>query len=211
MREWRAVFVILAALALLGASATFAQEGQVKKEEPAAAPAGGTAAPAPAGEGAVPSLTKPDVDGWLDGMMPYALSIGDIAGAVITVVKDSQILTERGFGLADVKSRRPVDPERTLFRPGSVSKLFTWTAVMQLYEQGKIDLDADVNTYLKNFKIPATYPQPITMKHLLSHTPGFEDLSMGIIALTVKDISPLGKFLATHMPARVRPPGEVTS
>jgi CubicO group peptidase (beta-lactamase class C family) len=78
------------------------------------------------------------VDGWLNGLIPYALSVGDVAGAVV-VVKDGQILTQRGFGLADVKSRKPVDPERTLFRPGSVSKLFTWTAVMKQVEAGKLD------------------------------------------------------------------------
>ena len=99
-----------------------------------------------------------DVDAWLDGYMPYAMETGDIAGAVVVVVKDGQVLTERGFGYADVAKRMPVDPSATLFRPGSVSKLFTWTAVMQLVEQGKLDLDADVNTYL-DFKIPAARRQ----------------------------------------------------
>ena len=90
-------------------------------------------------------LTTDDVNAWLDGYMPYALHTGDIAGAVVAVVKDGQILTERGYGYSDVAKRAPVDPKLTLFRPGSVSKLITWTAVMQLVEQGKIDLDADVN------------------------------------------------------------------
>jgi CubicO group peptidase (beta-lactamase class C family) len=98
-----------------------------------------------------------------------------------------------------------------MFHPGSVSKLFTWTAVMQLYEQGKLNLDADVNTYLKGFQIPATFPQPITLNHLLSHTPGFEDRSTGMMAREPRDLRPLGEFLASHMPARVRPPGELTS
>ncbi len=85
--------------------------------------------------------------------MPFALGVGDLAGAVVTVVKDGQILTERGFGYADVATKKPVDPKLTLFRPGSVSKLVTWTAVMQLVEQGKIDLDTDINEYL-DFKVP---------------------------------------------------------
>src|SRR4051812_33547224 len=97
-------------------------------------------------------LTKADVEAWLDGFLPYALERGDVAGAVIVVVKDGAILTQKGYGYADVAARKPVDPARTLFRAGSVSKLFTWTAVMQLVEQGKIDLDADVNGYL-DFKI----------------------------------------------------------
>src|SRR3546814_1498657 len=80
--------------------------------------------------------------------MPYALAAGDIAGAVVVVVKDGQALLQKGYGYADLEKHTPVDPADTLFRPGSISKLFTWTAVMQLVEQGKLDLDADVNQYL---------------------------------------------------------------
>ena len=76
-------------------------------------------------------LTKADVDAWLDGYMPYAIKAGGIPGAVVVVVKDGQPLTMRGFGYSDLKTAKPVDPNLTLFRPGSVSKLFTWTAVMQ--------------------------------------------------------------------------------
>ena len=125
---------------------------------PAAAPLCALAllGPAHAEESApatAPQMTRADVEAWLDGFMPYALQRGDIAGAVVVVVKDGQILAEKGYGYADVAKHVPVDPEHTLFRPGSVSKLFTWTAVMQQVERGKLDLDADVNQYL-DFKIP---------------------------------------------------------
>jgi CubicO group peptidase (beta-lactamase class C family) len=126
------------------------------------------------------ALTTEDVDAWLDGYMPYALHTGDIAGAVVAVVKDGKVLTERGYGFSDVGKRTAVDPKQTLFRPGSVSKLFTWTAVMQMVEQGKIDLDADVNQYL-DFKIPARDGKPVTMRNLMQHTAGFEEQSKGII------------------------------
>jgi CubicO group peptidase (beta-lactamase class C family) len=152
-----------------------------------------------------------ELEAFLDGIMAVHLEANHVAGATIAVVKDGKLFFAKGYGWADLKNKKPVLADRTLFRPGSVSKLFVWTAVMQLYEQGKIDLDADINTYLKDFKIPATYPQPITMKHLLSHTPGFEDLITGLWARTAKDLTPLGKFLAAHIPARVRPPGELTS
>ena len=99
-------------------------------------------------------------------------------GAVVAVVKDGQILTERGYGYSDVAKRTPVDPKLTLFRPGSVSKLFTWTAVMQLVEQGKIDLDADVNQYL-DFKIPARDGKPITMRNLMQHIAGLRGAGQG--------------------------------
>ena len=103
-----------------------------------------------------PSLSKTDVDAWLDGMMPYALAAGDIPGAVVVVVKDGQILTERGYGFADLKTQRKMEPGTTLIRPGSVTKTFTWTAVMQLVQSGKINLDQDINTYL-DFKIPPAF------------------------------------------------------
>ena len=93
-------------------------------------------------------LSAADAEAWLDGYFPYALHAGDIAGAVVVIVKDGQVLLEKGYGYADYEQRIPVDPKSTLFRWGSTSKLFTWTAVMQLVEQGKIDLDADVNQYL---------------------------------------------------------------
>ena len=117
-------------------------------------------------------LERADLEAWLDGMVPATLAKDDIAGAVITVVKDGQVLFQKGYGYSDVAKRTPVDPEKTLFRPGSVSKLFTWTAVMQLVEAGKIDLDADINTYL-DFKIPARADGPITMRHVMTHTAGF--------------------------------------
>ncbi len=125
-------------------------------------------------------LTQEDANAWLDGYMPYALHTGDIAGAVVAIVKDGKVLTERGYGFSDVEKRTPVDPEKTLFRPGSVSKLLTWTAVMQLVEQGKIDLDADVNQYL-DFKIPAFDGKPVTMRNIMQHTAGFEEQAKGIL------------------------------
>src|SRR5262249_58577381 len=89
-------------------------------------------------------LSPEDLGPLLEGFVPAAIDGGDIAGAAVVVVKDGRILLERGYGYADLATRQPVDPERTLFRPGSIAKLFTWTAVMQLAEQGRIDLDRDV-------------------------------------------------------------------
>ena len=147
-------------------------------------------------------LTKNDVDAWLDGYMPYALNSGDIPGAVVTVVKDGQILTARGYGYANVENRTPVIPNRTLFRPGSVSKLVTWTAVMQQVEKGKIDLDADVNNYL-DFKIPPRNGQPVTMRQLMTHTAGFEETAKYLIILDPKKLRPLGDYLKNWVPERI--------
>jgi CubicO group peptidase (beta-lactamase class C family) len=130
-----------------------------------------------------------------------------IAGAAVSVVKDGKLLFAKGYGYADLEKGIPVDPGLTVFRIGSVTKLFTWTAVMQLVEQGKLDLDADVNTYL-DFRIPDTYSHPITLKHLLTHTAGFEDRHVDMVKLKDEDLAPPREWLASHIPARVRPPGE---
>src|SRR5499427_47365 len=169
----------------------------------AAAPENAAVTPAPVAA-AVP-LTAEDANAWLDGYMPYALKTGDIAGAVVAVVKDGQILTARGFGYADVATRKPVDPKLTLFRPGSVSKLFTWTAVMQLVEQGKIDLDADVNQYL-DFTIPAREGKPVTMRELMQHTAGFEEQAKGVITENPKAPG-FETLLKAWVPVRVFAPG----
>lgn len=148
---------------------------------------------------------------FLDGVMVAHMESYHIAGAVVAVVKDGKLFFAKGYGYADVEKKKPVIADKTLFRTGSTGKLFTWTAVMQLQEKGLIDLEADINTYLNKFKIPETFPQPITMTHLLTHTPGFEDRFTGLAVRKPEDIVPLGEYLARHMPARVRPPGQLTA
>ena len=150
-------------------------------------------------------LNKADVDAWLDGFMPYALKAGGVPGAVVVVVKDGQPLTMRGFGYSDVKTQKPVDPNITLFRPGSVSKLFTWTAVMQQVQAGKLNLDADVNQYL-DFKIPAYHLKPVTLRNLMTHTGGFEETAKYLIKYDTKP-DPLGKVLSRWVPERIYEPG----
>ncbi|MET0230024.1 MAG: serine hydrolase domain-containing protein [Rhodanobacteraceae bacterium] len=148
-------------------------------------------------------ITKSDVDAWLDGYMPFALATGDIAGAVVVVVRDGEIVTERGFGYADVASKKPVDPKLTLFRPGSVSKLFTWTAVMQLVEQGRIDLDADVNPYLpEDFQVPPRDGKPVTMRNIMTQTAGYKEQIKNIITEN-PDTPDYVTLLKRWMPNRV--------
>ncbi len=147
-------------------------------------------------------LTKTDVEAWLDGFTPYALQRGEVAGAVVVMVKDGQVLLAKGYGYADVAARKPVDPERTLFRAGSVSKLFTWTAVMQLVEQGKLDLDADINGYL-DFKIPPRNGKPITLRNIMTHTPGFDEAIRALIIANPKDLPTLEVAQKHWIPPRV--------
>jgi CubicO group peptidase (beta-lactamase class C family) len=151
-----------------------------------------------------------ELEAFVDGVMTAFLADKHVAGATVSVVKDGQLFFAKGYGFADFDRRKPVDPERTMFRIGSVSKLFTWTAVMQLVEQGKLDLDKDINEYL-DFEIPATYPEPITLTHVLTHTPGFEEDSRDLFTEDPARIAPMSQWLPAHLPKRVRPPGTFSS
>jgi len=155
----------------------------------------------------VHELTAQDLEIFLDGIMPLQLERDDIAGATVAVVKNGKLLFAKGYGYSDYENKKPVSAEETLFRPGSVSKLFTWTAVMQLAEQGKLDLDRDVNDYI-DFKIQEAFGKPITLKNILTHTPGFEEQIKDLIR-TGSESPNLGEYLKTHIPARIYPPGTV--
>jgi CubicO group peptidase (beta-lactamase class C family) len=148
-----------------------------------------------------------ELEVFLDELFAKQMEEYHIAGAAVSVVKDGELFFAKGYGYADLEKGIPVDPEETIFSIGSVGKLFTWTAVMQLVEQGKLDLGVDVNTYL-DFRIPDTYPQPITLEHLLTHTSGFEERWVGSVVSDAKDVVPAGEWLVSHMAARVRPPGD---
>ena len=162
-----------------------------------------TTVPALPGQSTGPAtLSTADVNAWLDGYMPYALKTANIAGAVVAIVKGPAILTTRGYGYADVAERTPVDPAATLFRPGSVSKLVTWTAVMQQVEQGKIDLDADVNRYL-DFKIPTRDGKPVTMRSLMQHVAGFEEQAKYIMSTDGSPVPAYDALLKQWIPTRI--------
>ncbi len=148
-----------------------------------------------------------ELEAFLDDFFARAMEDYHIAGAAVAVVKDGKLFFAKGYGYADLEKKIPVDPETTIFRIGSVGKLFTWTAVMQLVEQGKLDLDADINTYL-DFRLPDTYPQPITLKHLMTHTSGFEDRWLESLVSDSSELVPAREWLIANNPGRVRPPGE---
>lgn len=164
----------------------------------------------------------PDLEAFMDAVIQEQLESQDIPGATVAVVADGEIRLVKGYGMADGTDRpslsgdgqtlppdfRPVDGQQTLFRTGSVGKLITWTAVMQLAEQGRLDLDADVNDYL-DFTIPATFPQPVTLAHLLTHTGGFEDVGEALFGFEEAQMLPLRAYLTQLQPARIFPPGEV--
>ena len=165
-----------------------------------------TAAPAtPSGGHA---LTGPDLEAFFDGIFPLQLERSDIAGTSVLVMKDGQVLFEKGYGFSNVKDKKPVDPNATIFRLASISKLFTWVSIMQLAEQGKVDIDADVNRYL-DFQIRPAFNNPVTLRNLMTHTGGFEEKITNIIVLDPKKQPTLRDDLMHYQPMRLFPPGAV--
>ena len=155
------------------------------------------------------SESKVLFDSHFDELIQNKMEQHGIPGTVIVIVKDGEILFSHGYGYANLDKKIPVDPEKSLFRVGSISKVLTGTAVMQMIEQGKIDMYTDVNEYLHSFQIPATFDTPITMKHLLTHTAGFDDRYIGKSARNLEDRISLAEYSEKHLPQRIMPPGEI--
>jgi CubicO group peptidase (beta-lactamase class C family) len=157
-----------------------------------------------------------ELEAYLDGIIKTQMDDQHIAGAIVSVVQNGEILLLKGYGYADLEKRIAADPRQSLFRIGSTSKIFTWTAVMQLVEEGKLDLDTDINSYL-DFEIPAALyhssedfrPDPITLTHLMTHTPGFEDIGEGLFVLKPEKIVSLESYIKDNIPARIYKPGTV--
>ena len=183
------VVALLASLSLLTACGSTSSSANLPPREP------------PSGEH---QLTAEDVNAWLDGKLPDALKNGDIPGAVVTVVKDGQVVTTRGYGWADTGASggQPVavDPQKSLFRVASVSKIPTSIAAMQLVEQGKVDLDADISAYL-DFEIERRFDEPLTLRHLLTHSAGFEEHG------SLTPTTDLEAYVKNDLPAQVFAPG----
>jgi CubicO group peptidase (beta-lactamase class C family) len=160
-----------------------------------------------------------DADEWADFLhrrMVRFTEEENIPNAVIALVSEGRISLMQGYGHADMEAGIPVDPETHLFRVGSVSKIFTWAAVLQLAEKGQLSLDEDIRTYTGTdpdfrilFDIPDTEAGPgaITLRHLMSHSAGFANTFEGLFSFTEQP--PLKQYLAERMPARIFPPGEV--
>jgi len=183
----------IAGLWLVAAPAAVGQEKQVQVE-----PAASTGHP----------LEGADLEAFFDGIVPLQLERSDVAGASVLVMKDGQTLLRKGYGYADVERKTPVDPVATAFRLASISKLFTWISVMQLAEQHKLDLDTDVNTYL-DFQIRPAFGKPVTLRNLMTHTAGFEEVIRDLLFTNPKDKVPLRQFLIDNQPNRLFPPGAI--
>ncbi len=159
--------------------------------------------------------TRPPIDSaelahFIDPLIAAQMEKEHIPGAVFVLVQNGRVLYQRGYGLANLATRTPVDPEKTIWRIGSISKVFTATAVVQLADRGRFKLTDDVNSYLTRFKVPATFPEPVTFEHLLTHTAGFDEIRPGTRAETAAGLLPICDFVSTRL-VRLRPPGRIIS
>jgi len=200
---WRLPGIVRAAVCIV--AALFAAQIALADTKPEAE----AALVAPTALPAQPALDPKDIAAFLDGLVPLQIEQNDIAGATISIIKDGQVIFAKGYGYADVKAKKPVSAEKTLFRIGSITKLFTWTSVMQLVEQGKLDLDADINTYL-DFEIPKTFGKPVTMRNLMTHRGGFQDTIKNLGAQNAGKAD-LGKYVRENVPAQIFEPGTTPS
>lgn len=136
---------------------------------------------------------------FLDPIFAERMEKLHVPGAVISVVKDGKIIFTKGYGVTNVETQTPIVPDKTLFRIGSITKVFTALAVMQLADTGKINLKDDVNNYLKGVTVPTTFAWPITFDNLLTHTSGLDEISPGRSTNNEAEVIPLGSFLKARI------------
>lgn len=149
---------------------------------------------------------------FLDSYIPDHFIGYNITGMTISIVENDEMVFAKGYGSRNLyPTVKPVIANQTLFRVGSISKTFVAVAVLQLVEDGILDLDTDINNYLTMFQIPNTYQEPITLKHLLTHSAGFEEFAYNSLVPTIVYMPTLQEVVSIAIPERVHPPGIITS
>lgn len=149
-----------------------------------------------------------ELETFADVFFPTQMETLHIPGVVFVLVQDGRVVLAKGYGDADLADSISMSPDTTVMRIGSISKTFVATAVMQLVEQGKLDVHTDVNQYLTTFQLEDTYRKPVTLAHLLTHTAGFVDPPY-VSNTDPAFVQPLGPYLAKAMPPRTNRPGKV--
>jgi CubicO group peptidase (beta-lactamase class C family) len=148
-----------------------------------------------------------ELEKFLDSIFAEQMEKQHIPGAAFIFVKDGKVFFSNGYGFANVERQQRVVPEQTLFRIGSISKVFTAAAIVQLADRRRINLHTDVNRYLKTLKVAETFPEPVTAAHLITHTAGFDEIRPGTQGPTAASVLPLADFLRTRL-VRIQPPGD---
>ncbi|MEW5917889.1 MAG: serine hydrolase domain-containing protein, partial [Gemmatimonadota bacterium] len=156
-------------------------------------------------------LTPPQLGALLDSVVPAAISATHVPGAVVAVVRNDSVIALRGYGFAELEDSMRADPERSIYRLASIAKLFVATVVLNDVHAGKLSLDRDIQSYVPDVRIPPTFAEPITLRHLLTHTAGFDERVIGYAARSREEMQPLGAYLAARLPDRGWAPGVLVS
>lgn len=162
------------------------------------------ASPSPSVRTAAPADLS-SLAAFVDGAVAQEIASREVAGAVVTVVQDGRILFSRGYGFRDADRTVPVDGLDTLVRPGSISKLFTWIALAQQIEGGKVEMDAPIGRYI-DFTVPMVGERPILVRDLFSHSPGLSDVD-DFIRRPPQIPEPYAIWLKAHIPRAEWTPG----
>lgn len=147
-----------------------------------------------------------ELEARLDSVIEMNMESSHTPGLAYILVKDGEVVLKRGYGFTTLgEAIEHVNPDSTIFRIGSVTKTFTALALLQLVDDGKINLHVDVNKYLTSIQVPNSYEAPITVHHLLTHTAGFDEIN-GRRVFSEDQLIPLDEFLEDRL-IRVREPG----
>lgn len=145
---------------------------------------------------------------FIDSLINTQFSKEHIPGGAFVFVKDGKIFYMKGYGISDIERNTKVDPEKTIFRIGSISKVFTADALLQLADRKQLDLRKDVNNYLQEIKVPSGFSQPITTEHLLTHSAGLDEIRPGTQVSDSASVQPFNTFLRNKL-IRLWDPGKI--
>ena len=160
------------------------------------------------------ALPPAELEAFVDGVVRQAMAREHIAGVTVSVVQNGQVVLKKGYGFASLSPARKVDPDKTLFRIGSISKTFTWISLMKEIEAGRIRQDAPINLYLpERLQVRDNgFRTPVRVINLMDHSPGFEDRALGhLFEKNVARVRPMAEYLRQERPRRVRAPGEASA
>ncbi len=137
----------------------------------------------------------------LDSILPELMTRHRVPGLALAIVRGPEVRLA-GFGSARLADQSPVDPVTTVFRLGSVGKLFVATAAAREVVRGRLSLDADVRPLVPAVPLGSDPDGPVSLRQLLTHTAGFDERLIGYAARTPAAMQPLGNYLESRMPAR---------
>lgn len=133
------------------------------------------------------------------------------AAMAVTIFDREGTIYQNHFGYIDLENQKPIE-EESVFEWGSATKTLVWISVMQLVEQGRLDLKEDIRTYLPDrFLTNLNYDKPVTMINLMNHNAGFQEMLTDLFVKDYKNVLPLAEQLKLHEPKQIYEPGTVTA